>query len=183
MEARKAIYHIFKKHGMGEKFRSQEPLFIWDEVSGETVGNFTQPLLVKNRVLVVRVPNHAIQHELTLLKEKYIEKINHKLDREELKDIKFKVGDINGEDMNSDPELAIDEIKLTEKEEAELERMVSDLEEGQLKDSFTHFLRKLKRMEKTRGRLGWKRCKRCGVYHKDENPLCPSCRLELSGQL
>lgn len=183
MEVRKAIYYIFKKHGMGEKFRSQEPLFIWNEVSGETVSGFTQPLLVKNRVLLVRVPNHAIQHELTLLKEKYIEKINHKLAREELKDIRFTVGDINREDINSDPELAVDAIKLTEKEKAELERMVSGLEDEQLKESFTHFLRKLKKIEKTRKKLGWEKCERCGVYHKDENSLCPSCRLELFGQL
>lgn len=181
MEVRKAIYHIFKKHGMGEKFRSQEPLFIWGEVSGETVGNFTQPLLVKSQILHVRVPNHAIQHELTMLKEKYIEKINRKLGREELKDIKFKVGDIDGEDMDSDQELVVGEITLTEKEEAELEHLLSDLEEGPLKESFTSFLRKLKRMEKTREKLGWKRCERCGVYHNSKNPVCPSCRFELSG--
>lgn len=181
MEVRKAIYHIFKKHGMGEKFTAQEPLFVWDEVSGKSVGNFTQPLLVKGQTLHVGVPNHAVQHELNMLKEKYIHKMNRKLGREELKDIKFKVTDTSRGDMEPDRGPEVDEIPLTEKEEAQIKSILSDLEQGRLKESFDRFFSKLKRIEKTREKLGWKRCKRCGVYHKDENPVCPSCCFELSG--
>lgn len=164
---------------MGEEFRLQEPLFIWEEVSGKTIGNITKPLQVKNRILYVQVPNHTIQHELTLLREGYIEKINQKLGRDELKDIKFKVGYTTDDRSDYDNKTDLANIHLSDREKEELNDIVGGLGHDSLKESLLGFFTQFKKMEKARERLGWDRCERCGVYHKSGGAICPACESEL----
>lgn len=180
MEMRKSLKRIFKRHGMGKEYLRQEPLFLWEKVSGETIGGVTSPLQVKNHILYVQVPNHAMQHELNMLKEGYIERINERLGRDELKDIKFKVGYSNGSETDSsDKKLNLDEISLSYQETAELNEILDELEEGRLKETFLRLFAGFKKVEKAREKLGWARCERCGVYHKSDGSVCPACKLEL----
>lgn len=66
----------------------------WEKIITKKASQYAQPLLVRNKVLVVLVSNSAWLHQLTLDKEKTIQKINKLLKRQEVENIRFKLGNV-----------------------------------------------------------------------------------------
>ena len=69
---------------------------IWKKITDKTITQSTSARYYKNGVLYVDVKNPAWKFELSVKKEIILKKIN-KYSKKKIKDIRFKVGDINGQ--------------------------------------------------------------------------------------
>jgi predicted nucleic acid-binding Zn ribbon protein len=80
------------------KFRADSDLeltslfTIWNNVVGEAVANNSKPAEFKGKILIVHVSSSVWLQELQYYKKEMITKINNKLGKELVCDIKFRIG-------------------------------------------------------------------------------------------
>ena len=68
---------------------------VWDEVVGKTIAANAQPEKIRNGTLFVKVTSSVWMQQLQFMKEMIAEKLNHRLNREIVKNIFFVVGRID----------------------------------------------------------------------------------------
>ena len=68
---------------------------VWNEVVGKTIAANAQPEKIRNGTLFVKVTSSVWMQQLQFMKEMIAEKLNHRLDREVVKNIFFVVGRID----------------------------------------------------------------------------------------
>ena len=68
---------------------------VWDEVVGKTIALNAQPEKIRNGTLFVKVTSSVWMQQLQFMKEMIAEKLNHRLNREVVKNIFFVVGRID----------------------------------------------------------------------------------------
>jgi predicted nucleic acid-binding Zn ribbon protein len=68
---------------------------VWDEVVGKTIAVNAQPEKIRNGTLFVKVTSSVWMQQLQFMKEMIAEKLNHRLNREIVKNIFFVVGRID----------------------------------------------------------------------------------------
>ncbi|MFQ5794323.1 MAG: DciA family protein [Candidatus Bipolaricaulia bacterium] len=181
---RKAIIGIFRRNALYRQYMQQEPLWIWAEVVDANIGRLTTPLIVKNRVLHIEVTNHVVQQELSMMEERFVEKINARLSETNwIKGVRFQVikGQIQERTKARQAERKSDDlpqISLDEAEDQRIEEMVRGVEDDRLKRALMEMIHSEVKREWIREQWGWKRCFRCGIYHDEQDDLCVACRLE-----
>jgi len=178
---RNVLRRIFTTHGLAGEFHEQEPLFLWEEAVGEQIARLTTPLRVREGTIFVEVQSHVHAQELSMLKERYIKKINELLGEERVRDIRFRIsagGVLRGE--GKEP-VELEEVPLSAEEQEEIVHLVSDVEDARLREALRAFFITERRIEHLREERGFKRCPRCGVLHCGDGKLCPYCQLELGG--
>ncbi|RMF54625.1 MAG: DUF721 domain-containing protein [Calditrichaeota bacterium] len=84
-----AIFKLFKALGMKERFEENMALFYWDSTVGKEIARHTEPMKVNQGILFVKVDNDAWRNELTFLKHEIIQKLNEKLGKKTIEEIKF----------------------------------------------------------------------------------------------
>ena len=68
---------------------------LWRSTVGDAIAENARPSGFKGSLLLVNVSNSSWLQHLTFLKADLIKKINGALNREMVKDLKFKIGNIN----------------------------------------------------------------------------------------
>ena len=68
---------------------------VWNEVVGKTIAANAQPEKIRNGTLFVKVTSSVWMQQLQFMKEMIAEKLNHRLEREVVKNIFFVVGRID----------------------------------------------------------------------------------------
>ena len=68
---------------------------VWDEVVGKTIALNAQPEKIRNGTLFVKVTSSVWMQQLQFMKEMIAERLNHRLNREVVKNIFFVVGRID----------------------------------------------------------------------------------------
>lgn len=68
---------------------------VWDEIVGKTIAVNAQPEKIRNGTLFVKVTSSVWMQQLQFMKEMIAEKLNHRLNREVVKNIFFVVGRID----------------------------------------------------------------------------------------
>lgn len=173
----KALEHLFERHGLLNAYKEQKPVFVWRQIVGPVIERLTCPLWVMNGVLHVEVATHVVAHELSLMKTDFIRRMNEVLGEACISDIKFKVRD-QAHTAKNDFQIDLSEAPLLDEEREEITKLAATIEDKKLRETFERFLSTLKRAEKARQRLGWKRCSRCGIFHDGEGELCFNCAHE-----
>ena len=69
----------------------------WDEVVGTAIAQNTRPEAIKGKLLLVKVSSAPWMQQLQFLKPELIEKLNQTLGKELVEDIRFQIGQVNGE--------------------------------------------------------------------------------------
>jgi len=64
-------------------------LIIWEETVGPTIANNTKPEAVSHGVLTIKVKTPAWRQELQFQKADIIKKLNHRLGKNTIKEIRF----------------------------------------------------------------------------------------------
>ncbi len=67
----------------------------WEEIISKQAVNESRPITIKNKVLIVAVSNSALLHHLTFQKREICKKIEKILNSKTIKDIRFKISEIN----------------------------------------------------------------------------------------
>jgi len=67
----------------------------WPKIISKSAALKTKPVLIKDKILVVVVSNSSWLHQLTMDKNKILKKISKIADKEVIKDIRFKIGQVD----------------------------------------------------------------------------------------
>jgi len=85
-----AIQNFLKKSGLNSGVEQQEALKIWGETVGNKISKNTEPMSVKNGILVIKTTNPVWKQELQIQKTEIIKKLNNRLKKNIIKEIRFK---------------------------------------------------------------------------------------------
>ena len=174
----KALEHLFERYGLSDELKEQRPVFVWRQVVGELIARRTCPLYVMNGVLYVEAATPVIAQELSLMKGDYIKRINEVLGEVCIRDIKPKAPEQTHEDSRLIDPIDFQHAPLLDDEREQIQKITAAITNDQLREALERFLITLKKLEKARQRLGWKRCPNCGVFHDGDGTLCFNCEYE-----
>ncbi|MCS6903117.1 MAG: DUF721 domain-containing protein [Candidatus Bipolaricaulota bacterium] len=167
------IEKIFRRHGLGEAYRHQEPALVWPKVVGARIAQITEPLYVQNGVLVVAVTSHVFQHEFHLMRGEFRKKLNEHFGEERVRDVRFVVES----KPKGEPPFSLAQIALLPQEEREIEQLVSQIESTELREALRRLMSTAQRIERARRERGWRPCPRCQTLC--ERDFCALCAKEI----
>jgi hypothetical protein len=127
---------ILKKHNIFFDSEEQRLLEVWQKAVGPQISVQTRPDRLKRNVLFVKVSSSVWMHQLHILKQDIIEKINQLLGKELIKNIHFSMGDIpstmptNSYSSSFSP----DSYPLRDKDKKLIEKSISSVEDPELKE-------------------------------------------------
>ena len=84
-----ALQDFFRSQGFERKISEAEVLEYWPNAVGGTIAAKTEALKMKEGILTIKVEDAVWRNELVYLRMDFREKINNKIGRELIKDIKF----------------------------------------------------------------------------------------------
>ena len=85
----RAIEKLLRKAGLEKGVAQQNALFVWKEVVGKRVAENTTAEKIDHGVLMVRTTTPTWRQELQLQKTTIIKKLNKKLGKKVIKDVRF----------------------------------------------------------------------------------------------
>ena len=85
-----AIQNFLKKSGLNGGVEQQKALKLWGEIVGDSISKNTEPVSVKNGTLVIKTTNPVWKQELQIQKTEIIKKLNYRLKKNIIKEIRFK---------------------------------------------------------------------------------------------
>ena len=84
-----AIKIFLRKSGLEKGVKQNTAILLWDEVVGENIAENTNPEKVEHGTLLVTVENSSWRQELVFKKKEIIDKLNNKIGKKTIKDIRF----------------------------------------------------------------------------------------------
>jgi len=85
----KAIEKFLRKTGLEKGVVQQNALIVWKEVVGDTVSENATAEKIDHGILMVKVKTSTWRQELQLQKPTIIKKLNKKLGKKVIKDVRF----------------------------------------------------------------------------------------------
>jgi predicted nucleic acid-binding Zn ribbon protein len=85
----KLIFQFLKSIGVKERIEENFAIVYWDSIVGKEIAAQTEPFKVLKGSLFVKVKDTVWRNELHFFKNEIIEKLNKKIGRTIIKDIKF----------------------------------------------------------------------------------------------
>ena len=137
------IRDILKNRGWEAKVKEHGVFSVWDEVVGERIAKNSLPKKIDRGALVVITRNPTWTQQLTMMKEKIIDRLNKRLGDEIVKEIRFIQGEIPEESETSSSETK--EKKTGPHTKGDLDRLrklTEDIENEELKEAVSSVLRK-----------------------------------------
>ena len=83
------INKFLKSIGLKEKFEENFAIVYWDSVVGKEISENTEPFKVNKGVLFIKVKDSTWRNELQYFKNEIIEKLNRKIGKRIVRDLKF----------------------------------------------------------------------------------------------
>ncbi len=83
------IEQFLKSLGIGHKVEENYAMVYWDQVVGKEISEQTEPFKISDGTLYVKVIDPAWRNELQFFKSDIMEKLNHKIGKTMVRDIKF----------------------------------------------------------------------------------------------
>ena len=88
-ELKVAIKTFLKKAGLEKGVSQNNALLVWEEVVGKTVSKNTEPERVESGTLYIKTNSPTWRQELVFKKAEIIKKLNDKLGKNTIKEIRF----------------------------------------------------------------------------------------------
>jgi hypothetical protein len=125
-----------------EQFRVWD---IWEGVVGPQIAGKTRPEALRNGVLVVSVTSSVWMQELSFMKQKILDRINQTLAPATIREIRFKLGDIQQAGAGCDEEPL---PQLTEEEQEIIAQHTASIEDQGLRESLQKLFTASRRRKK-----------------------------------
>ena len=84
-----ALKKLIETNGLDAGLVQQKAIDVWGEAVGKAISQNTEAVVVEKGVLTIKTRNATWRQELQLQKINIIKKINKKLDKNIIKDIRF----------------------------------------------------------------------------------------------
>ena len=88
-QLKSAINRFLKKNGLTKGINQQNAILIWEEIVGKTIAANTAAETVDHGILIVKTANPAWRQELVFKKQDIIERLNAKLGKNTIREIRF----------------------------------------------------------------------------------------------
>jgi predicted nucleic acid-binding Zn ribbon protein len=89
------ISRLFARKGYGQQQSSQQLCEAWTAAVGEPLAASTRVGRLNRRVLEIIVSNSAICHRLNFNKQSLLSRLSERLPQNKIRDLKFRVGNVN----------------------------------------------------------------------------------------
>ena len=80
---------MLRKFGIDNAIAQNQALNVWNEIVGDIVAKNTEPDRVEHGVIIVKVSSPTWRQELYFQKKEIIKKINNKIGKNVIRDIRF----------------------------------------------------------------------------------------------
>lgn len=168
-----------KKMGLSKKIKEKQVLKLWSEITGNRISLHTEAKYINQGVLFVTVDNSAWANELLFMKDNLIKRLNNKLGKKIVKDIRFKTGTINKKQKKrASKSKNKPEINLKNQEKQEILADLDFLEDEELKNKIFNLMVLDKKNKKWKKNNGWKNCPTCSSLIKKDDKKCVICKLK-----
>jgi len=84
-----ALEKLIKSNNLEKGLEEQKAVDIWKKVVGDRINENTEPISIENGVLSVKTSNPSWSQELQLQKPHILKKLNNRLNKKVIKDIRF----------------------------------------------------------------------------------------------
>ncbi|NTW17569.1 MAG: DUF721 domain-containing protein [Syntrophaceae bacterium] len=127
---------ILKKHNINIDSEEQRLLEIWNKAVGLQISAHTRPEKLKRNTLFVKVSSSVWMHQLHILKNDIMEKINTLLGKELVKNVHFSIGEIPFSPSRNPypPSFSPESYPLKDKEKKVIEKHTSAVKDQELKE-------------------------------------------------
>ncbi len=168
-EMKNWVKEILSHYNLDNEFSDQQVLVFWNDIVGPQLARMTRATRFSNGTLTVEVASSAASQELDLLKQRYIDLLNERMERKVLQRIRFVPGHF--------PRPRI--MPVTDAEDtANDELALSDIADAHLRESFASLYRTQRQRERAMLRAGARHCPRCGVVYFGNDKICPGCQFD-----
>ena len=165
------VQELLGKYNLGEEFRRQRILLLWDQVIGGQLRPLTRAVRFNHGILTIEVASPSIAQELSFLKERYITRLNDLSGEPILREIRFVPGRFQRNPARKP-------IALGAEEQDRAHVLFSSLPDSHLRRSFEHLYITHRRREEALLAAGGERCPRCGVVFYASGSICPGCQFD-----
>lgn len=143
VEISRLLSSVFADRKWRSKLELHRVFEFWNSTVGPDIAAVAQPSVIRGHVLWVKVKNSVWMQQLHLQKILLLEKLNGQLDQEKLSDIHFQLDSslsapAEPESKESKP------VLLDKKQEQEFDKLISSLENDDLKASLKRLWVKMK---------------------------------------
>lgn len=114
---------------------------VWDEVVGPQVARRARPVAIRDGVLTVTVASGPWLQQLTFLKGEIVVQLNEKVGEELVREIYLKAGNPRQEQRPASSDRPFSR-PLTDEEERQIDRQVSQVEDDDLRDELAALIRR-----------------------------------------
>ena len=87
-QLKSALNTALKQEHLDRAIRQNKALFIWENIVGKAVAKNCTPEEVKHGILIVRALTPAWRNEIAIKKKEILEKLNSKLGKKTIKDMR-----------------------------------------------------------------------------------------------
>ena len=164
------VKDILGHYNLDDEFSDQQILLLWDEIVGPRLSHMARATRFSHGTLIVEVSSAVVSQELSLLRQRYIDLLNERMERPILQRIRFVPGHF--------PHSRSVQIPDVEDNTVDDDLALSDIDDAQLRTSFGSLYRTLRRRERAMLRAGARRCPRCGVVFFGDTEICPGCQFD-----
>lgn len=173
--------YLYKKE-IYIKVKGMLPLLKWDEIVGEQLAKNCKPAFYKDGKLFVAVDNPILRKEISLLSNEIINKISSLIPGSPVLEIKTisrttlnrfsKKIEAKAVSHNEDVELSIEDF-------AWIDSIINTLKwDKKMKQKYRELLISYRKSVKAKEAMGFKKCKKCGVYFSGKGKVCPVCEIQ-----
>lgn len=152
-EIKGVLQGVMNRTGLDERLEEGRALILWDEVAS-SLATRTEPIKITHGKMSINVTDSVVLHQLTLYKNKYIDKINRMLGKRVVRDIVFRVGKVNKRGQlaeNRDEYIKkLHNVKLNENELTKIDEITSQIKDSELRDSLKELFVSQSQLSKVR---------------------------------
>jgi len=134
VEISRLLASVFQNKKWHSKLELHRVFAFWDATVGRSIAAVAQPSLIRGHILWVKVADSVWMQQLHLQKMLLLEKINQQLHEEKISDIRFQLNSSLAPPPEPEPKKA-KPVFLDKKQEQEFDKLISSLDNDDLKNS------------------------------------------------
>ena len=156
----------------GHRLSQEMAVILWEDVVGRAIFAHTSPVRVISGIMTVNVDSSVWAQELSFQREEIRRRLNERMGREYIRDIRFRVGKVASRSPVPENEV----VAPGEEERLEAERISAAIADAEVAAAFKRFLEHELCRQRVRRSRGWVKCINCGALHPQTEEVCRLCR-------
>jgi len=164
------VEEVLDRCRLGDSYRRQRALVLWQEVVGERLAGLTRAARFARGTLWVEVRSPAAAQELGYVKEECLRRLNERLGEDAVREVHFVPGR-----FDASPEATV--VRIDAQDESRARSLFQEVGDPALRAGFERLYVTLARRERSLLAAGGRACPECGVVFVGLERTCPGCRM------